>query len=102
MELIFNMEQGLCDQDYFSPGNPGILAIEQQLLEIAATPELLQGLFYMLPIKHEDKVYVRLVKYHIISPITFHMYNIYTYVCTCLYTYIYPKHSNNMYLMHVL
>ena len=41
------------------PGNPGILAIEQQLLEIA---ECLQGLFYMLPIKHEDKVFVRLVK----------------------------------------
>ena len=62
MELVFNMEQGLCDQGYFSPGNPRILAIEQQLLEIAATPKLLQGLFYMLPIKHEDKVYVRLVK----------------------------------------
>ena len=62
MELVFNMEQGLCDEGYFSPGNPGILAIEQQLLEIAATPDLLQGLFYMLPIKHEDKVYVRLVK----------------------------------------
>ena len=62
MELVFNMEQGLCDQGYFSPGNPAILASEQQLLEIAATPELLQGLFYMLSIKHEDKVYVRLVK----------------------------------------
>ena len=62
MELIFNMEQGLCGQGYFSPGNPGILVIEQQLLEIAATPVLLQGLFYMLPIKHEEKVYVRLVK----------------------------------------
>ena len=62
MELVFNMEQGLCDQGYFSTGNPGILAIEQQLLEIAAIPGLLQGLFYMLPIKYEDKVCIRLVK----------------------------------------
>ena len=62
MELVFNVEQGLCEQGYFSPGNPGILAIEHQLLEIAATPGLLQGLFYMIPIKYEDKVYVRLVK----------------------------------------
>lgn len=62
MELVFNMEQGLCEKGYFSPGNPGIIGIEQQLLEIASTPDLLQGLFYMLPIKYEDKVYLRLVK----------------------------------------
>ena len=62
MEHVFNMEQGLCEQGYFSPGNPGILEIEQQLLEMAATPGLLQGLFYMLLIKYEDKVYLRLVK----------------------------------------
>ena len=38
---------------------PGIIKLENDLLEVGATTAIAQGVFYMLPLHHEEKLFVR-------------------------------------------
>lgn len=60
-EDILLMESQMTHLGYYSRNvkNPGILALEHQLLSVAATPDLVQGLFYLLPIHYKEKLYLR-------------------------------------------
>ena len=39
--------------------NPGIVMIESSLLDIGGNPDVCEGIFYMLPLFHEGKLFVR-------------------------------------------
>lgn len=61
IQHVLHMEAGLTELGYYSCNvkNPGILALEHHLLSVAATPDLVQGLFYILPVYYEGKLYLR-------------------------------------------
>ena len=58
VDLVLDMQQGITDTELASPGDgkAGILEIEKKLLTI--TP-LCKGVFYMLPIQYNDRIFVR-------------------------------------------
>ena len=57
------MEEYLVDAGLFSHdttnNNPGIVMIESSRLDLGANPSLCEGIFYMLPLFHEGKLFVR-------------------------------------------
>lgn len=59
VDLVRDMEEQLWEMSLYGPENPGILQLEAALLSAGSFPNLLQGMFYMLPIYHEGKLFVR-------------------------------------------
>ena len=57
------MEECIVDAGLFSHDttnhNPGIVMIESSLLDLGANPSLCEGIFYMLPLFHQGKLFVR-------------------------------------------
>ena len=63
MQLVMDMEEGLCDKDLFCPESKegGVLSLEQILLDVSSNPSVTQGVFYMLPIYHQGKLFIRYI-----------------------------------------
>ena len=66
IEMVRNMEEAIIGNDLFckNPEDPkykfkGIIMLEQDLLELGATTSVAQGIFYMLPLKYQGRVFVR-------------------------------------------
>ena len=63
INLVRDMEECLVDAGLFSHDttktNPGIVMIESTLLDIGGNPTVCEGIFYMLPLLHEGKLFVR-------------------------------------------
>ena len=62
------MEEGLLQFDLYSHesshnSNPGLIKMETSLLDIGTNDSVLQGLFYMVPVFYQRKLFVRLKKY---------------------------------------
>lgn len=63
VDLVRDMEEQLYNLELFCPPSAsGILQLEHSLLEVGGFPSLLQGLFYILPIFHNGKLFVRSVQ----------------------------------------
>lgn len=60
-ELVYDMDKELCDLGLYSHDDVGggILRLEQNLLDLGANQEVAQGLFYMLPIYVDEKLFIR-------------------------------------------
>ena len=56
--FVMDIQQSDSDQSCL-PGYPPIIKLEQSLLEVAADPDLLYGLVYILPIKYHQKLFIR-------------------------------------------
>lgn len=64
IELVRDMEQLLIEMSLFNPAsvtakNPTVVMLEQDLLEVGASSTIAQGVFYMLPLYNDDKLFVR-------------------------------------------
>ena len=59
LRLVNEMENQLHKDQLFSPNKPGIIKLEHSLLKAAAIPEAVQGLFYMLPLYVDGKLFIR-------------------------------------------
>ena len=66
LDLVHDMEQAIIASSLFcntlpkpEKPQPGIIKLEHDLLEVGATREIAQGVFYMLPLYHEEKLFVR-------------------------------------------
>lgn len=59
--LVLEMEETMHNMELFGHGNPGIAALESSLLDVGSA-DFLQGLFYILPIYHDRKLFVRYSK----------------------------------------
>ena len=46
---------------------PGIIKLEHSLLELAGCPDLLNGLFYMLPLYTNGHLYIRYIYINLIN-----------------------------------
>ena len=60
-ELILDMERQICEMGLYNhvvPGG-GILGIEQTLLDLGSNPEVTSGMFYLLPIYADNKLFLR-------------------------------------------
>ena len=58
------MEQGLLDYGLYSTepshsSNPGFIKMESSLLDIGANDSVVQGLFYMVPVFYQEKLFIR-------------------------------------------
>ena len=59
------MEEQLVEKGLYSPesdNETSILALEQAILEVGANLNVAQGVFYMLPVYSNGKLFVRYVK----------------------------------------
>ena len=61
IELVLSMEQALvdlysCAEHQTYPGN---IPLESNLFKLASIPNILQGMFYMFPLFHEGKLFIR-------------------------------------------
>ena len=61
LSLILDMEQKMVDDKLYSPSSlgGGLLALEHHLLDVASVHNLVQGIFYMLPVKVGHKLFIR-------------------------------------------
>ena len=59
VELVYSMEAQMIQMELFGPGNPGIVQIESSLMDVGAHKEIAQGVFYLMPIYYERKLYLR-------------------------------------------
>lgn len=57
--MVLDMENSMFNMDLFGRDNPGILHLEKSLLDLSISNKVAQGIFYMLPIYHSGKLYVR-------------------------------------------
>ena len=60
-ELILDMERQMCEMGLYNHDVPGggILRIEQTLLDLGSNPEVTSGMFYLLPIYADNKLFLR-------------------------------------------
>ena len=64
------MEERMCEIGLYKEGmrntkglkHGGILSLENSFLDIGSNPLVAQGVFYMLPIYHNRKLFVRYVR----------------------------------------
>ena len=56
------------DQTLHTPPNKSLIQLEATLLDLAATPDLCQGVLYMFPVKLGSKYIIRYLKYFILLP----------------------------------
>ena len=64
IDLVKQMEQGLFDYGLYSTetshySNPGLIKMESSLLDIGANDSVVQGLFYMVPVFYQGKLFIR-------------------------------------------
>lgn len=59
VNLVRDMEEKLFELNLVGRESHGILQLETSLLCAGAVPNLLQGLFYLLPVQHEGKLFLR-------------------------------------------
>lgn len=61
MDLVVKMEETLCQKQLYSHSSKesGILSVEHNLLQVGSNPAVTQAVFYMLPIIHKEKVFIR-------------------------------------------
>ena len=61
--LVRDMEDAIFDAGLFSNApdnrNPGIVLLENSLLDVGACTTVAQGVFYMLPLFYEGKLFIR-------------------------------------------
>lgn len=62
------MEESLFESGFLSMGgdsaevnNVGLTSLEHSLLDVGANPYVAQGVFYMLPVHYEGKLFIRQV-----------------------------------------
>ena len=58
------MEEGLFQYDFYSHesfhnSNPGLIKMESCLLDIVANDGVAQGIFYMVPVFYQGKLFIR-------------------------------------------
>ena len=58
------MEEGLFQyelysQEAFHNSNPGLIKMESSLLDIGANDGIAQGIFYMVPVFYQGKLFIR-------------------------------------------
>ena len=60
-ELILDMERQMCEMGFYNHDVPGggILHIEQTLLDLGSNPEVTSGMFYLLPVYADNKLFLR-------------------------------------------
>ena len=57
--LFIKMERSLFDQDLFSLDKPNnLIHLETSLFELGSSPKVVSGVFYMLPIYSNGKLFV--------------------------------------------
>lgn len=60
INLVRDMEEQIYEEKLFIPGEKaGLLQLETALLQAGGYPNLVQGLFYMLPLYQHGKLFVR-------------------------------------------
>lgn len=60
IQLVRDMEDELYEKKLVDPGQKaGIIQLESALFQAGGHPNLLQGLFYMLPLYQNGKLFVR-------------------------------------------
>ena len=64
IDLVQQMEQGLLHYELYSTetshhSNPGLIKMESSLLDIGANENVVQGLFYMVPVFYQGKLFIR-------------------------------------------
>ena len=61
LSLISEMEEKIVDDKLYSPSSlgGGLLALEHHLLYVASVHNLVQGIFYMLPVKVGHNLFIR-------------------------------------------
>ena len=64
IDLVKQMEQGLFDYGLYSTetshhSNHGLIKMESSLLDIGANDSIVQGLFDMVPVFYQGKLFIR-------------------------------------------
>ena len=62
MTLVEEMEKGFIDMNVFpntDESRYNVVMLEHSLFELGYIPNLVKGIFYMLPIFHQGKLFVR-------------------------------------------
>ena len=64
IHLVEQMEEGLLEYDLYSHesshnSKPGLIKIESSLLDIGVNDSVAQGLFYMVPMFYQGKLFIR-------------------------------------------
>ena len=64
IDLVQQMEQALLDYELYSTetshhSNPGLIKMESSLLDIGTNENVVQGLFYMVPVFYQGKLFIR-------------------------------------------
>lgn len=61
LSLILEMEEKMVHDKLYSPSSlgGGLLALEHHLLDVASVHNLVQGIFYMLPVKVGHNLFIR-------------------------------------------
>lgn len=63
LELVRDMEDAVFEAGLFSnepdSRNPGIVLLENTLLDVGASEGVAQGIFYMLPLFYQGKLFIR-------------------------------------------
>ena len=64
IDLVKQMEEGLLQYDLYSHesshnSNPGLIKMESSLLDIGANDGVAQGIFYMVPVFYQGKLFIR-------------------------------------------
>ena len=61
LSLILEMEEKIVDDKLYCPSSlgGGLLALEHHLLDVASVHNLVQGIFYMLPVKVGHNLFIR-------------------------------------------